>query len=172
MFRRRIGSVGRVAMTPAQQLEHIRNRVRTNEQGCWLWMMACSPMGYGFVSWQGRPRLVHRVVYENLKGPIPEGLQLDHLCRQPACCNPKHLEPVTNRENTLRGLRPNRSGKCPQGHEVTEETGYWTKPTKSRPNSTLRCRVCRNQSAIRSRRAQREEHTRAAKAQRSVLNAQ
>jgi len=101
---------------------------KTGEGGCWLWTRACNAAGYGAVGRDKKVLLVHRVVYELLVGPIPEGLHLDHLCRVRSCCNPQHLEPVTNRENWLRGqhhvavmLREN---KCQRGHEMTPENTY------------------------------------------------
>lgn len=87
---------------------------------CWLWKASTTTLGYGQVQFEGRLRRAHRVVFETLVGPIPPGLQLDHLCRNPGCVNPAHLEPVTPRENTLRGLAPSavnsRKIHCPQGH--------------------------------------------------------
>lgn len=72
--------------------------------GCWLfngrWQ---SRNGYGRLSWEGKQTVIHRVVWEILRGPIPDGLALDHLCRVTACANPDHLEPVTVSVNTLRG---------------------------------------------------------------------
>lgn len=81
-----------------------------NPTDCWLWMGSLDGHGYGQIQ-TGRvsvnghhaPDKAHRVSYELHVGPIPEGLQLDHLCRNPSCVNPKHLEPVTNQENTQRG---------------------------------------------------------------------
>jgi hypothetical protein len=73
--------------------------------GCWLWLRWRDPNGYGRISqsrW-GRSLLAHRWYYEQRHGPIAAGLHLDHLCRRPSCVNPDHLEPVTNRENILRG---------------------------------------------------------------------
>lgn len=81
--------------------------------GCWLWMGGRTPLGYGHVSVETpegwRTRRVHRVTYELLVGPIPEGLTLDHLCRTPACCNPDHLEPVTVAENLRRAAAARRA---------------------------------------------------------------
>jgi hypothetical protein len=74
--------------------------------GCWLWMGSLNSRGYGTfsVSLNGKMHRPHRAFYIELKGPIPEGMQLDHLCRVTSCVNPDHLEPVTNVENKRRGL--------------------------------------------------------------------
>lgn len=77
--------------------------------GCWLWQGPRVHNGYGIISIQGSgvktTIRAHRYAYEALVGPIPEGLQLDHLCRVRRCVNPAHLEPVTARENVRRGVR-------------------------------------------------------------------
>jgi hypothetical protein len=70
---------------------------------CWIWIGAESGNGYGKVSIEGKMKMAHRAVYEIFLGPIPPGFVLDHLCRNRGCCNPHHMEPVTVRENTLRG---------------------------------------------------------------------
>lgn len=69
------------------------------EGDCWEWMGARNGTGYGNIESRG----AHRVIYEALVGPIPKGLDLDHLCRNPPCVNPDHLEPVTRSTNLLRG---------------------------------------------------------------------
>lgn len=75
------------------------------ETPCWIWQAALNSGGYGTTTdGSGRGVMAHRLVYEHYRGTIPEGLFLDHLCRNPACVNPDHLEPVTNSENVRRGL--------------------------------------------------------------------
>ena len=76
--------------------------VRFLPSGCWEWS-GYKANGYGVVSAYGKQRRAHRVMYEYLIGPIPSGLVLDHTCRNKACVNPKHLEPITNQENIYRG---------------------------------------------------------------------
>jgi len=76
--------------------------------GCWLWDANTTRGGYGHFKVSGRMVYAHRLAYEKLVGPIPDGLSLDHLCRVPGCVNPDHLEPVTHAENVRRGD----SGKC------------------------------------------------------------
>jgi hypothetical protein len=72
--------------------------------GCWLWVGNKNDRGYGVVPLEGKIRKAHRAVYESERGPIPEGLTLDHLCRIRCCVNPDHLEPVTAMENIRRGI--------------------------------------------------------------------
>lgn len=93
---------------------------------CWIWTANKINTGYGQFFIDGRPFLAHRYAWMNLRGEIPEGLVLDHLCRVRACVNPWHLEPVTMRENNLRAVKifgANRHFEthCKHGHEFTEE---------------------------------------------------
>jgi len=82
--------------------ERLMSHVRIDPSGCWVWVAALNHKGYGLMSWQGRTRPAHRVSYELLRGPLVEGLEIDHLCRNRACVNPDHLEQVTSQVNTLR----------------------------------------------------------------------
>ena len=108
---------------------------------CWLWLAAKDGAGYGFATVGKQRQKAHRAAYELLIGPIPEGLQLDHLCRNPPCVNPAHLEPVTGRENTLRGISPiavnARKTRCKRGHSFTPEN------TIHRPSGRRACRTCK-----------------------------
>lgn len=76
--------------------------------GCWIWQLKRCRGGYGRCRREGRAggtQQAHRWYYEQLVGPIPDGHQLDHLCRNRACVNPSHMEPVSHAENTRRGDR-------------------------------------------------------------------
>lgn len=95
-----------------------------NTDDCWLYAGYKSDLGYGQLWHKGKRYIVHRLSYETFVGPIPDGLVIDHLCRVRHCFNPSHLEPVTARENTLRGegvLVNKRKTHCPRGHEYTLE---------------------------------------------------
>jgi HNH endonuclease len=97
---------------------------KLSDQDCWLWTESLTPAGYGRIRiGKRRKRFVHRIAYELLIGPIPEGMTLDHLCRVRHCVNPAHLEPVTMRENNLRGVSPwainARKTHCPKGHPLS-----------------------------------------------------
>lgn len=99
---------------------------------CWEWK-AGKGNGYGSIraTGHGPSLLAHRISYELLVGPIPEGLVIDHLCRNRGCVNPTHLEPVTMVENVMRGESPYaraaRQTECIHGHPFTPENTYVTK---------------------------------------------
>lgn len=103
---------------------------------CWFWTGAVQTNGYGCWSRDGKRVLTHRVAYVELVGPIPEGLQIDHLCRKRLCCNPAHLEPVTAGENIRRGEPATRT-RCIHGHDYTPENTI-------RTGSKRACRECQN----------------------------
>lgn len=88
---------------------------------CIIWPGA-KDQGYGRIKIKGRKLMAHRVIYENIKGKIKRGLELDHLCRNRGCVNPDHLEPVTTKENVLRGngacARNARKTHCKNGHAL------------------------------------------------------
>lgn len=102
-------------------LSQLMRCCKFDANGCWNWQYA-KTTGYGRVIIGGKLTSVHRAAWECVHGPIPAGLQIDHLCRNRACCNPEHVEPVTQRENLLRGdgwAGKNASKtRCPRGHAL------------------------------------------------------
>jgi hypothetical protein len=91
---------------------------------CWLWQGAPDSYGYGQMRIDGRLVKAHRFAYELLVGPIPEGLEPDHLCRVHHCVHaPEHLEPVTHAENMRRGFWSAKTA-CPQGHEYSPDNTF------------------------------------------------
>ena len=126
----------------------IRNSVQIDPAtGCWNWTKYLTPDGYGKANAGGGRHgvLAHRWAYETFVGPIPDGLTLDHLCRNRACCNPEHLDPVTMTVNIKRGSRATKT-HCKHGHEFTPEN------TLRKPNGTRKCRECKNAHARAARR--------------------
>ena len=139
----------------------IRSKFVVDSSGCWLWTAAHDRGGYGRSYMNGKLILAHRLTYELLVGPIPKGLVIDHLCGNPPCVNPSHLEPVTHRENTqrwyyLHGMSRHNSKKthCLRGHEYTVENtlvSYWHERKRRR------CRICVNTQLRESRSRAREK---------------
>src|SRR5580700_875106 len=127
------GSPRRGAPTPRERL--LSRLIIDWDTGCWNWTGAKGLNGYGLFSLNGRFVCTHRAAYMILAGPIPDGLELDHLCRNVACANPAHLEPVTHRENMRRGTKATQT-HCIRDHEFTEDN------TRIRPNGTRACREC------------------------------
>lgn len=120
------------------------------ETDCWVWQAYVRPDGYGTFMAGGKNYRSHRWSYEHLVGPIPDGLVLDHLCRNRACINPDHLEPVTSFVNTIeRGMGGRavtyRERKCKRGHLLTDENIY-TSPTNAAVRQCIQCRQIREQN--------------------------
>lgn len=95
---------------------------------CWEWTAAKLKSGYGVLGVGGRTACAHRIAYEISIGPIPDGLEIDHLCSNRSCVNPWHLEPVTHQENQRRGLAGETMAQihrnkthCPSGHPYDAE---------------------------------------------------
>lgn len=106
--------------------------------GCWTWLSARDRHGYGRIGLtNGRAVLAHRVAYELVIGPIPSGMVLDHLCRNPPCVNPAHLEVVTQAENMRRAAAA--ITHCPRGHAYDEANTY------RNPSGDRICRTCTRQ---------------------------
>lgn len=116
---------------------------------CWIWMASQNGHGYGQFRYRGMTRSAHRAAYELLVGPIPDGLDLDHICRVRNCVNPDHLEPVTHAENVRRGNSGSKwaaKTHCPHGHAYTPEN------TVHYPSGSRACRTCqRGRTAIQNR---------------------
>ena len=134
-------------------LERFWSKVDKTET-CWLWVGYTKPNGYGsFNPTRDQAAYAHRYAYELANGPIPDGLQVDHLCHDPAecqaatecphrrCVNPAHLEAVTPRVNNLRSgnfaAKRSRQTHCVNGHEFTPENTY------IKPNGCRNCATCR-----------------------------
>ena len=128
--------------------------------GCWLWTKCGTHNGYGWIKRNGKHQYAHRTSYELFVGPIPEGLQIDHLCRVRCCVNPRHLEPVTRSENIRRGelvMRAKRrisftDGRthCPHGHPWIKENWMFRKPTAHYMRGHVQCRLCHNATSSRA----------------------
>lgn len=115
---------------------------------CWLWRGAINRGGYGrFYVGNAKASMAHRFAYETTVGPIPAGLQLDHLCRVRNCVRPDHLEPVTPRENVLRSdsisNRNREVTHCPQGHEYSMENLV----PSALSRGARQCRTCKRRES-------------------------
>lgn len=106
----------------------LERRLRRSATGCWEWTGYRNRGGYGVFNGRGGRRFAHRAVYEQLVGPIAEGTELDHLCRNPGCVNPAHLEAVAHRVNLHRGETVNARNAaathCPLGHPFSGSNLY------------------------------------------------
>lgn len=92
-------------------------------EGCWVWSASLTHDGYGCFRGENGMTLAHRFSYILANGPVPDGFQIDHLCRNRRCVRPDHLESVTPRENAMRsnssGALAVRTGKCVRGHDLS-----------------------------------------------------
>lgn len=123
---------------------HLVARITISDSGCWLTGYALNHGGYAPLTYQGQKWLAHRLSYTLLVGPISEGLTIHHQCFTPSCCNPDHLEVVTNAENVrlsrLAGRFPVKT-YCDRGHPLSGGNLY------IRPNGHRQCRAC-NRDAV------------------------
>lgn len=136
----------------ATDADRIHRNVLIDENGCWVWRRRVNRGGYETGNRRVDGRKVtfraHRLSYETFVGPIPEGLSIDHLCRNRRCANPEHLEAVTQRENLLRSpftTTSHHAAKtaCIHGHPFDEENTYF------RRNGGRDCRACQRNKQIR-----------------------
>lgn len=141
--------------------ERLLSRVKETASGCWEWQGYTRQDGYARVTIRPTPttqetHLAHRLAYETWVGPIPEGLVIDHVCRNRACINPSHLEVVTQATNNQRGMAPSfqaqREQRCKRGHPYTPEHSYF--------GSDGRRRSCRTCETANQRRRRAEIHAR------------
>lgn len=126
-------------MTP---VHHRRFWSRVDRRGpdeCWPWLAGVGTHGYGVMRLGDRRIGAHRLAYEQLAGPIPAGLTIDHLCNTPTCCNPAHMEPVTSEENSRRaGERRRLAAGLP---------AQWDHGTIGRYRAGCHCADCRAANA-------------------------
>ena len=101
------------------------SKYEVDDNGCHVWQAAKWKTGYPIYTSKAKMVRAHRYAWEQVNGPIPDGMVIDHLCRVPACVNPEHMEVVTHQENILRGVGPSainaRKTHCMRGHEFTDE---------------------------------------------------
>lgn len=135
---------------PLKNPHHFWKRVNKSDDpnGCWLFTGYRDTRGYGYLYLTGaNSNSAHRISYEECRGPIPEGCCIDHLCRNPSCVNPSHLEAVSPKENVLRGegitARNKRKTHCPKGHPYDEENTYWAPK-----NGRRSCKECGRANAL------------------------
>lgn len=136
------------------RLVHFQDRIMPEpNSGCWLWAGKITRNGYGKITWRyrhHRERYAHRFSYETYRGPIPDGLAIDHLCRVRSCVNPDHLRVCTQRENILAGTgmsaRHILKTHCPRGHAYDQENTYTPPGRRNRV-----CRACHREKIQRKR---------------------
>lgn len=119
---------------------------------CWIWIANTTHDGYGMVAIGKSKAYTHVFEFEKHRGPKPKGLELDHLCRNRACCNPEHLEPITHRENILRGnTLPAMLAKkthCLRGHPFS---GSNLRVNKTGSRTCIACCRIRDKARVRTR---------------------
>lgn len=138
------GAALRRGPTPIPVKDRLLSRVVVTPLGCWVWQ-GYKLRGYGQINTPDGTRLTHMVSFELFRGPIPNGMELDHLCHNPdmcvggfecphrACVNPHHLDPVPTLVNAKRRLK----STCKWNHPYTDESTYFD------PQGYRKCRICR-----------------------------
>lgn len=157
---------GRYCPVPFSDIEkRVWSRIdkSSNTRGCWEWTGYCHSWGYGQISIKHKTYAMHRLMYEQFKGPIPDGLFICHACDNPKCCNPDHLWAGTQKENIQDCVRKGRKAHpalthCSRGHELTPENTYSYKNTVSRWRDRAQCRTCAIRRAAERRQRRMESH--------------
>jgi hypothetical protein len=128
--------------------KHIADKIqKDSETGCWEWLGSLSHNGYPMSSLKNKRIRVHRLTYERFVGEIPEGMQIDHLCKNTRCVNPDHLESVTQQVNIQRGVSATKT-KCRKGHPLTGENLH-TEIRKKTGTVKRGCKICRAEAVKR-----------------------
>ncbi len=131
-------------------------KIEVADSGCWEWRGAISS-GYGRIRIEGHTRLAHRWAYEDAYGPVPNGLELDHLCKNTRCVRPSHLEAVSHLANMQRGDLSGNGGSKPHSH--CSRGHRWTAVNSAKSHRTGRCcRICKNEAGRRYREDRRRNH--------------
>lgn len=118
---------------------------------CWIWTGYVNNWGYGLYGGTG----AHRIAYELTNGPIPHGLEIDHLCRNKMCVRPSHLEVVTHQENQRRGIKGALTTHCPQGHPYNEKNTHYE--IDARGYRHRKCRRCVSLKSVIRRRGRKQK---------------
>jgi hypothetical protein len=141
-------AAGLTGSARVNDLSSLKSRTLVTADGCWEWQGKVIYSGYGEAHYQNRQMQAHRAMWLASGRPIPNGLQLDHLCRNRRCCNPDHLEPVTCAENIRRGWaargRNPLADRCGRGHRYDDGNTYYHRGQRY-------CRACNRLHAANSR---------------------
>lgn len=125
--------------------ERVLSKIAVGES-CWEWLGWKNDLGYGYIYWEGRDRPAHRIICQIVMGEtFGRGIDVDHLCKNPGCVNPSHLEPVTHRTNIRRGRAATKTA-CKYGHDWTDPANVYI-----RKNGYRWCAECARQYCKRKR---------------------
>lgn len=148
----------------AHPLHHPRlaQYIHVHVDGCWIWLGTISRKGYARIGVGPKTRSVHRMTYEMARGPIGDGLTIDHLCRTRRCVNPSHMEPVSNTINVLRGAgltaENARKTHCIHGHDLSLSYVYRS-TYLGHPVAWRQCRECNSLRKKAKRKSLRSPHS-------------